>query len=157
METRQTAHRSTQCLGFGSSYEGWKLPDVDEVSEGDGVLDLPMRDGNGGRTDVMIYIGVRFGSSYEGWKQVKKNKEKRPKGRFGSSYEGWKRACSASTKATIPPVLDLPMRDGNSLPGAQQSGRWGVLDLPMRDGNWKRIWKRNQSLLVLDLPMRDGK
>ena len=55
-----------------------------------------------------------------------------------------------------PPVVSLPMRDGNSDHGPDRGPPPAVVSLPMRDGNFFRIRLKPWPMRVVSLPMRDG-
>jgi len=54
------------------------------------------------------------------------------------------------------PLLDLPIRDGNTIASTRFSACSALLDLPIRDGNSLLRPSIVEIDLLLDLPIRDG-
>ena len=79
------------------------------------LLDLPIRDGNLGLYQLVLYQHPPFRPSYQGWKLI----------HIGRLLDH-----------TL--LLDLPIRDGNIASTTPASTLRKLLDLPIRDGNIQR-------------------
>ena len=74
---------------------------------------------------------------------------------FRPSYQGWKQQLLAHV-ACLVCLLDLPIRDGNTIFYFPELTPIVLLDLPIRDGNAGAGAVAIGTKLLLDLPIRDG-